>query len=208
MSLAPGASEAPEFAGADDAERVLLDAISSDGIASGRGAASSNSAHIDTSEEDSSLNDGVSWGIRRGEHNLLGLFGGALTLELPASFMDISAIRQVPDHQEVFMDKDSDISFIIELLGGDSSVPDAEAAAYYFNDLAECNEAASATIAEQRILPLGAVAPSLAGVHHSACALSGTQVARNSRSGAATLDTVFVLMVVLRLPSVGTDCLQ
>lgn len=186
-------------------EKILAENVESAATV-GRGALPK-ASHIDTGEEDSALHDGVSWGIRKGDHNLLGLFGGAITMELPASFEDISAIRQVPDHQEVFMDKATDISFIVELLGGDSSVPDAEAAAYYFQDLAECNEATNATISEQRVLPNGVVMLSLKEVEHRNCALSGIQVARNSRSASAPLDTVYVLMVVLRLPSVGTDCL-
>lgn len=46
----------------------------------------------------------------------------------------------MPDHQEVFVDKDSDMSLIIELLSYDSAVTDDQAASHYFNDLAQCNE--------------------------------------------------------------------
>jgi hypothetical protein len=60
---------------------------------------------IDITDDECPPADGVSWGIRRGDHSLLGLFGGAITIELPAGFEDVSALRQVPDHQEVFMHK-------------------------------------------------------------------------------------------------------
>jgi hypothetical protein len=49
--------------------------------------------------------------------------------------------------------QDLDISFIVELLGADEEVPDAEAAAYYFTDLCEVNEAEGAVIGEQCIFP-------------------------------------------------------
>ena len=42
------------------------------------------------------------------------LFGGALEANLPEGYLDISKYRQVPDNQEVFMNKDKTI--IIELL--------------------------------------------------------------------------------------------
>lgn len=47
---------------------------------------------------------------------------------------------QVPDNQEVFADEDSDASFIVEILSHDRSLSDADAAAYYFNDMAQANE--------------------------------------------------------------------
>ncbi len=43
--------------------------------------------------------EGVSWGIRKGDYNLLGLFGGAITIELPSEFEDVSSVRPIPDHQ-------------------------------------------------------------------------------------------------------------
>lgn len=44
------------------------------------------------------------------------LFGGALSIKVPKDFKDVSAFRQVPDHQEVFVSNDSDDSLIVELL--------------------------------------------------------------------------------------------
>jgi len=43
------------------------------------------------------------------------LFGGALIVELPSSFADVSTIRQVPDHQEVYLDKDGFTSIIFDI---------------------------------------------------------------------------------------------
>jgi len=43
------------------------------------------------------------------------LFGGALIVDLPSSFADVSYIRQVPDHQEVFLDKDGFTSIIFDI---------------------------------------------------------------------------------------------
>lgn len=43
------------------------------------------------------------------------LFGGALSIELPSRFVDLSQFRQIPDHQEVFADGNTDQSIIIEI---------------------------------------------------------------------------------------------
>ena len=68
------------------------------------------------------------------------LFGGAITSLIPKSFEDVSIIRQVPDHQEVFVDKYTEMSLIVELMQADESVSDELAAAHYFEDLSICNE--------------------------------------------------------------------
>ncbi|KAI3325353.1 Mog1p/PsbP-like protein [Xylariaceae sp. AK1471] len=43
------------------------------------------------------------------------LFGGALVCDLPTKFADVSRLRQVPDNQEVYIDKDGFTSIIIEI---------------------------------------------------------------------------------------------
>jgi len=43
------------------------------------------------------------------------LFGGALIADLPATFADVSTIRQVPDNQEVYLDKDGFTSIIFDI---------------------------------------------------------------------------------------------
>lgn len=47
---------------------------------------------------------------------------------------------QVPDHQEVYVDKNTEMSFIIELLSYEETVADEGAAMHFFTDLAHCNE--------------------------------------------------------------------
>jgi len=43
------------------------------------------------------------------------LFGGALTVDLPDHFTDVSKLRQVPDTQEVYIDKTGFTSIIFEI---------------------------------------------------------------------------------------------
>jgi hypothetical protein len=74
------------------------------------------------------------------------LYGGALTIALPARFVDVSQWRQVPDHQEVFADQDTDESFVIEINELVADVDDAAAAQHHFNDLAAANDATSSSL--------------------------------------------------------------
>eukprot|EP00026_Physarum_polycephalum_P016509 Phypoly_transcript_17428.p1 GENE.Phypoly_transcript_17428~~Phypoly_transcript_17428.p1 ORF type:complete len:211 (+),score=44.02 Phypoly_transcript_17428:57-689(+) len=67
------------------------------------------------------------------------LYGGAIEIELPRRFQDISTFREVPSHQEVFVDVTTDQSFVVELLDLADTVPDKESAAFHYNTLAEDN---------------------------------------------------------------------
>jgi hypothetical protein len=83
---------------------------------------------------------GVGSGARtRREYVERKLFGGAITMTLPASFEDVSTIRQVPDHQEVFVDQLTDMSLIVEILAFEE-VSNEGAAQHFFDDLAQFNE--------------------------------------------------------------------
>ena len=68
------------------------------------------------------------------------LFGGAIIMMLPETYEDVSVLREVPDHQEVFVDRDSEVSLIVELLEHDGTVGDEQAAQHYFKDLASFND--------------------------------------------------------------------
>lgn len=50
------------------------------------------------------------------EMNIVPLFGGHFQIELPAKYVDLSDVRQIPDHQEVYFDSWRDHSVIIELV--------------------------------------------------------------------------------------------
>ncbi|KAK4166741.1 hypothetical protein QBC43DRAFT_298424 [Cladorrhinum sp. PSN259] len=43
------------------------------------------------------------------------LYGGAIVVDLPSSFADVSRLRQVPDNQEVYIDKDGFTSIIFDI---------------------------------------------------------------------------------------------
>ncbi|KAK3985634.1 hypothetical protein QBC44DRAFT_334763 [Cladorrhinum sp. PSN332] len=51
----------------------------------------------------------------RHEYTQTPLFGGAIVVDIPTKFADVSKLRQVPDSQEVYIDKDGFTSIIIDI---------------------------------------------------------------------------------------------
>ena len=68
------------------------------------------------------------------------LYGGAFTVELSESesWTDVSDLRPVPDHQEVFLDH-ARRQLVFEIMEREN-VPDEQAAAHYFHDLAQAHD--------------------------------------------------------------------
>jgi hypothetical protein len=150
---------------------------------------------------------GARAGRQWGASKTVGLFGGSITVLLPATFDDISMIRQVPDHQEVFVDRESEISFIVELVNYNGDVTDNNAPKFYFTDLAECNEAKSATIDSASVVRDPHFIPHVADQSCVKCVVTGRQTVTKFRNEDAPLETVQIVLVVVRLPHVGTDML-
>ncbi|KAF3787820.1 Ran guanine nucleotide release factor [Nymphaea thermarum] len=69
------------------------------------------------------------------------LFGGAISSAFPMRFQDLSSIREVPDHQEVFADSSRDESLFFELLELKNDVSDSESAIWFLQDLANEQDA-------------------------------------------------------------------
>ncbi|KAH7029331.1 uncharacterized protein B0I36DRAFT_131137 [Microdochium trichocladiopsis] len=68
------------------------------------------------------------------------LYGGALICDLPTHFADVSTIRQVPDNQEVYIDKEGFTSIVFDIterVGGPGSTPeiDGEALTTHLEDI-------------------------------------------------------------------------
>ncbi len=93
------------------------------------------------------------------------LFGGALRAELPSEMLDVSAVREVPDNQEVWAHQESDRSLIVEILELEPGLADAVAAARFFaQDLAAANDAVSAREEWVERLVLQDAVPALDGL--------------------------------------------
>ncbi|GLC61056.1 multicopy suppressor of ts gsp1 [Pleodorina starrii] len=127
------------------------------------------------------------------------LWGGAVTCTVPARLLDVSDMRPVPDHQEVYADAEADQALIFEIVEHDAAVPDEECGRHIFQDAATGNEAASASL--ESVTSLGPQdAPHVqAGAYK--CLVRGRQTVRRGR---VPTDTD-VLLAVLRLPQVQSD---
>lgn len=62
------------------------------------------------------------------------LYGGAITVELPSPLIDASDIRQIPDHQEVFLSTKTLTSIIFEI-NQYVNQPDPAALYFHFTDV-------------------------------------------------------------------------
>ncbi|KAI4187580.1 MAG: hypothetical protein L6R41_002725 [Letrouitia leprolyta] len=66
------------------------------------------------------------------------LFGGAIVANLPVGYADVSDIREVPDHQEIYLDASGFSSIIVEIAERVTQ-PDAddEVLKFHFHDIVE-----------------------------------------------------------------------
>mmetsp|Transcript_30435 Transcript_30435/g.45907 ORF Transcript_30435/g.45907 Transcript_30435/m.45907 type:complete len:197 (+) Transcript_30435:76-666(+) len=133
------------------------------------------------------------------------LYGGAIVAELPESFADASEFRQVPDHQEVWVDTASDASFIVEILERKADVQDVDAVRYFLTDLAAANQAKDPQILASRAGTLGQDLPHFS--QGEVIALVGVGEQQVSKFGESCANTVQVHICVLRLPAQETDIL-
>ncbi|GAA5929497.1 hypothetical protein JCM3775_002357 [Rhodotorula graminis] len=138
------------------------------------------------------------------------LYGGAITASIPASFLDASDLRQVPDTQEVFLAPDSDLSLIVEVLElvkDEGSADDLEAAArFLFSSLAHDNTALSSSISSVS-LPSAAPRPSGPGqpVVLGPTVLAGTQTVSKFNRPDSEADTVLIQQALWRIPARNAD---
>ncbi|WBW74873.1 Ran GTPase binding protein Mog1 [Schizosaccharomyces osmophilus] len=75
------------------------------------------------------------------------LFDGAFCAELPENFLNASALRQIPDNQEVFLqDSKENLTLILELLEAVEKPQDATVAKFHFDSIAFDNDASDSVI--------------------------------------------------------------
>ncbi|KAL5540383.1 hypothetical protein UlMin_045228, partial [Ulmus minor] len=134
------------------------------------------------------------------------LFGGAIASTFPARFEDVSNIRQVPDHQEVFVDPARDESLIFELLELKHEVADNGSATWFLQDLATEQDAEGSMVIEQS----GVIeAPGLQyrGTPAVVTSAIGQMAISKGRQGREAQNVVRVYVANLRLKEVNTDVL-
>ncbi|KAG8900322.1 hypothetical protein FRB99_006110 [Tulasnella sp. 403] len=131
------------------------------------------------------------------------LFGGAIRCTLPADLIDASDFRQVPDTQEVLLSKDSNISFIIEILQRVDPGDAVEAAKFHFDALAHDNSATSCTV-DEVFAPQAVSGPS-PPFQPMRASIIGTQTVPKFNKGAQHADRVKILLTVWRVDTKNMD---
>jgi len=101
------------------------------------------------------------YNIPRDQLHSIDLFGGAMRTVLPKRFRDVSDVRQVPDHQEVWQDIGgaaaagridfNDAAVVVEILDY-QNVADKNSIRYFFEDLADGNGCPSDSEGGRRFL--------------------------------------------------------
>jgi len=137
------------------------------------------------------------------------LFGGAISSTFPSRFQDVSNVRQVPDHQEAYVDPARDESLIFELLDFKHDVGDNGSAAWFLQDLANEQEAEGGVVIEQSGVSGVIEAPGLCYRNIPAVVTTavGQMAISKGRQGRQAQNIVRVYLANLRLKEVDTDVL-
>ncbi|OAY70768.1 ran guanine nucleotide release factor-like [Ananas comosus] len=134
------------------------------------------------------------------------LFGGAISSYFPVRFQDISNIREVPDHQEVFADPSRDESLIFELLDLKHEVGDDRSAVWFLRDIAREQDAEETMVLEHSgTLELPGL--SCGGAPTIVTTAVGQLAISKGRQGREAHNVVQVYLANLRLKEVSTDVL-
>jgi hypothetical protein len=133
------------------------------------------------------------------------LFGDALSICLPSRFVDVSQWRQVPDHQEVLADADSDQSVVVEC-NLRLQCADSDAAAEHIEELAAASSSSAVRILSQVPLPASSL-PSLLRPASFASLLTADMLVSKYRDDSSLANTVRVRLLLLRLREEDTDLL-
>ncbi|KAJ3016624.1 hypothetical protein HKX48_003936 [Thoreauomyces humboldtii] len=142
------------------------------------------------------------------------LYGGAISISLPHSFIDVSSLREVPSNQEVFVHASTDRCFMVELLETDTDVPDDRMGAFHWSQLAEDNGAEEQDISttlmgsDRKTEETSDVPVPLVDRPCTTVVVTGFQwIAKFNERSATARNQVSVRLAVVRIPSVGTDLL-
>ncbi len=119
-------------------------------------------------------------------------------MEVPSSWVDASTLRDVPDHQEVYVDETGEASVILEILEYQSQIPDEKAGRFFFTDLAEADGSINSEIRSSIVVGKR----EFLGTRAVVCITKGTQT--KGKSGPSAVE---VGMAVFRAKKFKSDIL-
>ncbi|KAK1757215.1 putative ran-interacting mog1 protein [Echria macrotheca] len=134
------------------------------------------------------------------------LFGGALYCDLPEKFADVSKLRQVPDNQEVYIDKDGFTSIIFDITervgpAGGGLETDGRALTTHLEELVgdDADTVKVWNTTETQFTHLDEEIP--------AYTLIATQTTPKSERSSSTPDFTALILTLVRLEKESTDVL-
>ena len=135
------------------------------------------------------------------------LYGGAMECSIPKDFIDLSKLRQIPNHQEVFVTTTKpDISIIFELNQYQSHINNNESLDYFYNDLKQANQAISSSCLEKKDFQVN----NIHQCNYSAYYIGTQKMNPNDNkliSNEQKTNDILIMLGVIRLPSLQTDIL-
>jgi|UPI000581B21B hypothetical protein len=140
------------------------------------------------------------------------LFGGAIACRFPSSWLDVSEVRQVPDHQECWHDVNDGCMLVVEILEYQSHIADDQAPGHFFRDLAEANGSSPENTHFQpqrqpfQLANLPDTARICFGMGYQKVALGRDHDPRGD-SREQEIRCIRIDVGAIRLPSVGSDIL-
>ncbi|CAN0923686.1 Probable ran guanine nucleotide release factor [Linum grandiflorum] len=134
------------------------------------------------------------------------LYGGAISSIFPPRFEDVSNVRQVPDHQEAFVDPARDESLVFEVLELKNEVGDNGSAAWFLQDLVTEQDGEGFTLMEQsEVVEVPGLRYMNLPVTISTAV--GQMAVSKGRQGREAQNIVKVYLANVRLKEVRTDML-
>ena len=130
------------------------------------------------------------------------LYGGAITCSLPSQRVDISEVRQVPDHQEVFAHPNTDQSIMIELLEYQNVASGEEAVRVHYQEISQANKSSETVILSHEAVDTNGIDIENCDSCHY---LSGTQKVAKFNESMEVSNLVRIHLVLYRLHTYGTD---
>eukprot|EP00008_Paramoeba_atlantica_P003036 CAMPEP_0201489480 /NCGR_PEP_ID=MMETSP0151_2-20130828/22832_1 /ASSEMBLY_ACC=CAM_ASM_000257 /TAXON_ID=200890 /ORGANISM="Paramoeba atlantica, Strain 621/1 / CCAP 1560/9" /LENGTH=191 /DNA_ID=CAMNT_0047875091 /DNA_START=132 /DNA_END=707 /DNA_ORIENTATION=+ len=135
------------------------------------------------------------------------LFGGAIRLNVPAKFIDVSPFRPVPDHQEILVEEETDRSVIVELASLVENFPAEEAASRHFQELANVNHATRSELGETAKVTSSDVPRLSANPEWIGTFATGKQAISKFRNEAGKENLVQISVCCIRIPKHTVDIL-
>lgn len=133
------------------------------------------------------------------------LFGGSISALVPENFLDVSQLRSIPDNQEVFVDKISSLSLIVEIVEYQTQVENDKAAEFHFKDIGTANDASEFTLIEKSSVSIKNLVTNADVKDTTAYCVIGQQ--RVAKFNSEALNNVTLELAVIRIKDQKSEIL-